>query len=299
MAIRLRIANHAVALVALLGSGVSLLGSGVALAQERAQDRGPAPAERELSPDERARELYLRGDRLYAEGSYDDAIVALKEAYELSRRPALLFNIANAYERLGRYEEALLYLNQYAPSAPDHQQHIVLKRIRALEQRAEERRNQNGQAAPSAPGPRASADSTSSGSSLPASTYPETSDTRPTGTESAGRPPVLGYAIGGAGLVAIGIGTVFGISASSLRSDAEGQCRDNGEVLLCPASARDSLSDASSRALVADIAWGLGLAAVGVGIYLVLDHDTESGTSTALRSTATAGGAGVSLVHAF
>ena len=92
---------------------------------------------------------------------------------------------------------------------------------------------------------------------------------------------------------------MFGISASSLRSDAEGQCRDNGDVLLCPASARDSLSDANSRALIADIAWGLGLAAVGVGVYLVLDNDSESGTSTALRSTATAGGAGVSLVHAF
>lgn len=295
LAIRRRIANHAFAL-ALFGSSVALLGSGTASAQER------APAERELSPDERARELYLRGDRLYAEGSYDDAIVALKEAYELSHRPALLFNIANAYERLGRYEEALLYLNQYAPSAPDHQQHIVLKRIRALEQRAEERRDEDGRAAP-APPARAPAVGTSpspsSGAALPAAAYPEPLDTSSAATEATGRPPLLGYAIGGAGLVAIGVGTVFGISASSLRSDAEGQCRGNGDVLLCPASARESLSDASSRALVADIAWGLGLAAVGVGVYLVLDNDSESGTSTALRSTATAGGAGVSLVHAF
>ena len=298
MAIRLRIANHAIALAALLGGSVALLGSGSAFAQERAQ----APAERELTSDERARELYLRGDRLYAEGSYDDAIVALKEAYDLSHRPALLFNIANAYERLGRYEEALLYLNQYAPSAPDHQQHIVLKRIRALEQRAEERRDRDRTGTPAAPPAPAATEGTpptASGSALPQAASPDPLDATSSSTEATGRTPVLGYAIGGAGLVAIGVGTVFGISASSLRSDAEGQCRGNGDVLLCPASARDALSDANSRALVADIAWGLGLAAVGVGVYLVLDNDSESGASTALRSTATAGGAGVSLVHAF
>lgn len=281
---------------------MALLGSGIAFAQEpRAQEqRAPAPAERELGPDERARELYLQGDRLYAEGNYDEAIVALKEAYDLSRRPALLFNIANAYERLGRYEEALLYLNQYAPSAPEHQRHIVLKRIRALELRAEEKRQERPSAAPSAPG-------AASGRAAPESTSPaearlEAAPPSPLASPEADatkRQSLLGYAVGGAGLVAIGVGTVFGMSASSLRSDAEGDCVNNGADVLCPASARDSLSDADSRALVADIAWGLGLAAVGVGVYLVLDASKESGTSTALRSTVTAGGAGVSLVHAF
>jgi hypothetical protein len=312
LAIRLRIANHAIALAALYGSSVTLgavtlgavtLGAVTLSSVAAAQERSPAPGERELTPDERARELYLRGDRLYAEGSYDEAIVALKQAYELSHRPALLFNIANAYERLGRYEEALLYLNQYAPSAPEHQQHVVLKRIRALEQRAEERRDQDRRReseatpplAPPARAPEGASPSTAAGGTLPATAYPEPD----AATEATGRPPLLGYAIGGAGLLAIGVGTAFGISASSSRSDAESQCRDNGDVLLCPASARDALSAADSRALVADIAWGLGLAAVGVGVYLVLDHDSESGASTSVRSTATAGGAGVSLVHAF
>jgi tetratricopeptide (TPR) repeat protein len=290
---------------------VALLGSGVASAQAPA-----APGERELSPDERARELYLRGDRLYAEGSYDDAIVALKEAYELSHRPALLFNIANAYERLGRYEEALVYLNQYAPSAPEHQQHIVLKRIRAIEQRAEEQRQRDRQpeqrregarsTTPAAPPARAPSSGPASSSDLPVTEYPAAAsdaglpEALSPEARAAQRQRLLGYAIGGGGLVAIGIGTAFGVSASSLRSDAEDQCASNGDALLCPTSARDALSDADGRALVADIAWGLGLAAVGVGVYLVLDASgDEAGTSTALRSTLTAGGAGVSLVHAF
>lgn len=273
MAIRPRNANRAIVL-----SLVLLLTSGTAAAQAPAPAR--APAERELSPDERARELYLRGDRLYAEGSYEEAIVALKEAYQLSHRPGLLYNIANALERLGRYEEALSYLNQYAPSAPEHQRHIVLKRIRSLELRAEEQRQEERGVAPPA---RRSAEAESAAST------PAKTDTT----------PLLGYAIGGAGLVAIGIGTVLGVSASSARSDAEKQCVDNGSDVLCPVSVRDDLSSADGRALGADIAWGLGLAAVGVGVYLVLDAGGESGASTALRSTATLGGAGVSLVHTF
>ncbi len=59
------------------------------------------------SPDARARELYLQGDREYQAGRYEQAVAAFQEAYRLSGRPLLLFNLANAYERLGRYAEAL------------------------------------------------------------------------------------------------------------------------------------------------------------------------------------------------
>jgi tetratricopeptide (TPR) repeat protein len=258
-----------------------LLAGSVAVAQE--------PAQRELSPDERARELYLRGDRLYAEGSYDEAIVALKDAYQLSARAPLLYDIANAYERLGQYEEALHYLNQYAPSAPEHQRHIVLKRIRSLEQRAEERRQREGPGS----GPLAAAPLADTSSPVAGSVSSGLEE------EPGPPPPYLAYAIGGAGVLGIGAGLVLGLSAQQARSDAEAACVDNGSGVFCPASARDTLSSARHRAVAADIAWGLGLAALGVGVYLVLDASSESGASTALRSEATAAGAGVSLVQTF
>lgn len=245
--------------------------------------------ERELTPDERARELYLRGDRLYAEGSYDEAIVALQEAYDLSRRPALLYDIANALERLGRYEEALRYLNDYAPSAPEHQRHIVLKRIRSLELRAEERRRQEGaaaQAAPPQPAP-VSRPALEAPPALVLADEPEAS------------PPILGYVLGGVGLVGIGVGVVLGLSANGARNDAEGQCVDNGTNVLCPASVRDQLDDSKNRAIAADVAWGLGAVALGVGLYLVLDANAETGSTTQLRSAATPGGVGVNLVQSF
>ena len=283
--------RRAVHLGSLACLAASLLLAPAAFAQDDAQPSRP------LTADERARELYLRGDRLYAEGSYDEAVVAFEKAYELSRRPALLYDMANALERLGRYEEALRRLQDYVPYAPEQQRSTVLKRIRSLEARAEEQRRREGGASPAASSPAAT---------LPAATSPplgpppgEPAPTPPPAYEPAPSPPILGYAIGGAGIASLGLGVIFGISASSARSDAEAQCVNDGSGTYCPKAVADLLSDADSRALVADIALGLGLAAVGVGAYLVLTHDPEAGTSTELSTTALPGGGRMSLVTTF
>jgi hypothetical protein len=291
----------------------------------------------ELSADERARELYLRGDRLYAEGNYDGAISAWRDAYTLSQRPALLYDLANALERLGRYEEALHYLNLYAPNAPDHQRHIVLKRIHALEGRAEEQRKQEGGGAPPSagrqPGARAETPvqqqraggldlqglqrqpttdqpgANQLGTRQPSSQQPgpqqlgsrQLSSQQPGAvqpdSEQPREQPWLGYAVGGAGVISLAVGTVFGVSASSAREDAKGQCVDNTRTVLCPVAARSNLSDRRSQAIAADILWGVGIAALGVGVYLVVD--TSTGSTTELRSAASPSGGSMSLVHTF
>jgi len=266
----------------------ALLLAPAAFAQDETQPSRP------LTADERARELYLRGDRLYAEGSYDEAVVAFEKAYELSQRPALLYDMANALERLGRYEEALRRLQDYVPYAPEQQRSTVLKRIRSLEARAEEQRRRDGDAAPPAPAspgnPAGSPEMRGPGEPAPPAPPPY---------EPAPSPPILGYAIGGAGIASIGLGVIFGISASSARSDAEDQCVSDGSGTYCPKAVEGLLSDADSRALVADIALGVGLVAVGVGAYLVLTHDPEAGTSTELHTAALPGGGRMSLVTTF
>jgi hypothetical protein len=47
-------------------------------------------------------------------GAYADAITGYRASYELSRNPALLYNIGNAYEHLGDYPRALAYLEQFS-----------------------------------------------------------------------------------------------------------------------------------------------------------------------------------------
>lgn len=90
--------------------------------------------------DARARELFDNGALLYEEGRYEDAVAAWQMAYELSPKPLLLFNIANAQERLGRYQEALDSLNRYRAFAPKDERKILDRRITNLEKRVEEQK---------------------------------------------------------------------------------------------------------------------------------------------------------------
>jgi tetratricopeptide (TPR) repeat protein len=72
-----------------------------------------APAWADASSDERARQLYLNGATLYDEGEYALAVEAFEEAWRLSRRPGLLYNVAQAWQRLGDLDRAIDALNRY------------------------------------------------------------------------------------------------------------------------------------------------------------------------------------------
>jgi tetratricopeptide (TPR) repeat protein len=54
----------------------------------------------------------------YEQADYVHALREFDEAYRLSRRPALLYNIAACQERLGRLDEAIGALEQYLRDLP-------------------------------------------------------------------------------------------------------------------------------------------------------------------------------------
>ena len=87
------------------------------------------------SDDARARLLFDNGHQLYMEGRYEDALAAWTEAYALSQRPLILFNMANAYERNGQLEKAVAVLNRYRAYAQPDEQEVILRRIKNMEQR--------------------------------------------------------------------------------------------------------------------------------------------------------------------
>jgi tetratricopeptide (TPR) repeat protein len=93
---------------------VVLTGLAVTAAPAAAQTP-PAPADEppESENDRRARELYEKGNTHYDLAEYDLAIAAFKEAYTLSNRPALLYNIAQAYRQKGDCENALKFYQNY------------------------------------------------------------------------------------------------------------------------------------------------------------------------------------------
>jgi hypothetical protein len=82
--------------------------------------------------------------------------------------------------------------------------------------------------------------------------------------------PTLAYValgVGGAGLI---LGTVFGLAATSKKSDVEAQC----EGSRCPPSAQDDIDSMNASATYSTIGFTVGLVGAGVGTYLLLSHDS-------------------------
>jgi tetratricopeptide (TPR) repeat protein len=254
----------------------------------------PAPTPTDTAPsdgadaDARAKQLYLDGDARYAEGDYEGARQRFEEAYRLSGRPALLFNIANALERMGRYEEALFHLRQYRASAPAELRERVDKRIAYLEERI-------ARSEP-ATDPRPDPDPAASAGVNPQA------DTEPSAIlETSPRDHTwrtVGYGLAGVGVAGLVVGTVFALDFDSAKKDASGQCATSEGSTLCPEAARNALARQDDRALWADVTLGAGALLLGVGAYLVID-DATSERPTAVRVSAGPLGGSLEVVGRF
>src|SRR6185503_10468568 len=84
---------------------------------------------------------YEAGSSYYQQGRYADALREFEEAYRLSsaaRKPALLYNIGQAHERLNRLADAIDAFRRYleaSPGADDAE--VVRERINTLQARLE------------------------------------------------------------------------------------------------------------------------------------------------------------------
>lgn len=78
-------------------------------AQEAAGDAAVAAT----PPADDARGLFLRGQTAYSQGDYEAAASLWERAYALEARVGLQYNLSQAYERLGRLAEAATALDSY------------------------------------------------------------------------------------------------------------------------------------------------------------------------------------------
>jgi len=65
-----------------------------------------------------AKKHFRTGEKHYKVGEFDKAAEAYKEAYRLSEKPALLFNIAQAYRHAKNHKEALYFYQGYLRNNP-------------------------------------------------------------------------------------------------------------------------------------------------------------------------------------
>jgi tetratricopeptide (TPR) repeat protein len=102
-------------------------------APQAAFDGTEVPANIDADAKARARALFERGAKAYAEARYAQAVDAFLEADRVFPTPQLRFNIAKAYDRIGHTSGALSYYRDYlrrAPDAADFQE--VSARVREL-----------------------------------------------------------------------------------------------------------------------------------------------------------------------
>jgi hypothetical protein len=86
-----------------------------------------------------ARTMFQRGQVAYSQGAYEDAIAQWEGAYALDPRPLLQWNLSQAYERLGRLEQAAHALELYLQGADPTDEHQTDARARlgAIHERIE------------------------------------------------------------------------------------------------------------------------------------------------------------------
>ena len=78
-----------------------------------------------------ARELFVQGTAHYEAGAYQESIDAWTRAYELDPRPLIQLNLAQAYERLSRLDEALIAYQHYLNSNPDDAERRLMAQARS------------------------------------------------------------------------------------------------------------------------------------------------------------------------
>jgi tetratricopeptide (TPR) repeat protein len=83
-----------------------------------------------------ARQHFLAGQDYYTQGRYEKAIAEFEEAYRLDPRPLLLYNIAQAWEKLGDLVKAVDLLKKYLEADPNNPERTtLLNKLASLQER--------------------------------------------------------------------------------------------------------------------------------------------------------------------
>jgi tetratricopeptide (TPR) repeat protein len=79
----------------------------------------PAAAAAQAKPETEAKALFAAGREAFDAGRFDAALWRWQEAYDLSARPQLLYNLGLAYDRLGRKREAIAKYEAFVAALPN------------------------------------------------------------------------------------------------------------------------------------------------------------------------------------
>jgi tetratricopeptide (TPR) repeat protein len=226
-----------------------------------------------------ARAHFEAGGRFYGLRRFDDAAREFQTAFALSGNAAVLFNLGRALEDSDHLQEALEAYQRFDREGPASFDRAPLReRIAAVQARL------------AAPRPIEPA--------RPVDPVPPVAPVRPDIVVGPRQPPPapsralpIGLMIGGGAAI---VGSLaLGATVMATDSDLASACR-NG---VCPAPGRaDDVASGQTRALVADVLGGVGLAALAVGAVLWL---VRAPSATPARTSLVFTGQGASATVSF
>jgi len=117
---------------------------------------------------------------------------------------------------------------------------------------------------------------------------PQAAPARATDEENDSR--LLGFVVGGVGLVGLGLGTYFGLSSLDAYSEAERACPTHHG---CDGSVRSTRDEATTQAWISNVSLAVGIVATGAGAWLLFGSADKPSESVSVRVSPTAGGAEV------
>jgi tetratricopeptide (TPR) repeat protein len=234
---------------------------------------------------ERARVHLKAAIAYYDEARYDDASREMEAAYALKPLPDLQYNLAQCYERLGRYEDAAkayeTYLSQ-SPNAADRK--LVQTRIENLRERAK---------------------AVASGMQAPSPVAEKVVFKTIVVYKERPAPPGRGVRYAAVGLGVLSLGALAsGIAFSVLSTQAANTVSSGGNVADPPTfdgKPRDAQDSGKNYPIIAGVSYGVaGVCALGsLGLYLLSRKIDREAPRYSLAPSLSPSSAGVSFAGAF
>jgi tetratricopeptide (TPR) repeat protein len=252
---------------------MALFGGGaVALAQPGADDPGPT------NEDQAARLLFQSAREAFAVGEYERALSGFQQAYDLSRRPALLYNIGTTLDRLRRDDEALAIFEQFLREDPETPNRAEIE-SRVAQLRAGIQARQAREEAARLEAERVDAERRAAEEER---RLAEEHRRLAEEAASGGTPPVLVISVGGVAVATGAMALGFGLRTRALDDSYENYVattlEENGGVMGDPdqvREARDRYNRAKSRQTLTNTMLGISGAALIGAVTLIFFTDWD------------------------
>lgn len=246
--------------------------------------------------DEDARKHFEAGELYFKTSDYEGALREFQMAYKLSKRPLILLNTANVYERMGRLQDAIDSLKRYLAEDPNAKERATIElRIQNLQKRVDDQAKASADSGAVGPAP-SDTPPTPPVASDSATAAPTGSTPPPVVAAPNRTPAYITWGIGGAAVVGA---VITGVIAKGKYNDADSGCHKTAQG--CSDS---DISPIKSMALVSTILTGVAVVGAGLGTYFFVSAkpqtvETATGYVPRMSAGVAPGGGGVSALWRF